>query len=307
MKRVIRIGSRGSALAWNQALEVQKRLKAACPTFKYTLVKIKTEGDRNPDTTVFDHGQTGIFTKTIEKKLLSKEVDLAVHSLKDLPTTLPAGLKLVSFLKREDARDVLVTHHKKTLGQLKRHAVVGTSSLRRARQLKLMRKDLWVLPMRGNLDTRLKAVKTGRMDAIVIALAGLKRLKLKSVSHKPFDLKKMLPCVGQGILGVEARISDHRLHDIVRRINHLPTENEARCERSFLKVLQGGCRVPAGAFAKQKGRHLELNAAVFSTQSSKVLRVTLKGLSHQAELLGKKAAQILKKKGAIKFLREARS
>lgn len=304
MTRRFVIGSRGSALALKQTELIRRELKKKNPGCAFTIRVIRTAGDKDRSLSVFDHKATGVFTKEIEKNLLKKHVDFAVHSLKDLPTTLPKGLVLGACFKREDPRDCLVTRDGRSLASLKPRARVGTTSIRRERQLLLLRNDLRILPLRGNLDTRIGRVLSGELDAVVIAQAGLNRLGKHARHARAFDAQKILPCVSQGILALEVRSNDKEALTAARKINNPAAEYEARAERALLKTLHGGCRVPVGAIARFKKGRLTLEAAVFSARSSRSIRAKAAGAD--PEKIGKALALKLIKKGAKGFLDEAR-
>ncbi len=304
---LIRIGSRGSKLALAQASEVRRKLARLCPGVKFELVQIKTHGDEYQSVEIFKKMRAGVFTKEIEKKLLSGAVDMAVHSLKDLPTDLPRGLKLAAIPKRASVEDVLISRYRYTVESLPPGARVGTGSPRRKLQLLRLRPDLKLVDLRGNLDTRVsKVLKEKSLDAVMVARAGLERLGKFKRFCRTVPAKQVLPAVGQGALGLETRAKDPAVEKIVRRLNHPETEVLARAERRFLQELRGGCRVPVGILAKRVGNKIYLKAAVFSVRNqgyveSEIRRPFSRSLQAAAIL-----AKELLKKGARNFLLEAR-
>lgn len=307
MRRVVRIGTRGSQLALAQARDIQKRLSRRHRSVAFKLVVIKTAGDEFQSVELFKRKKTGVFTKAIEEKLLRNEIDIAVHSLKDLPTELPRGLCLAAFPKRLDAADVLISRKRFGLSSLPRGASVGTGSPRRKRQLLLARPDLKLVDIRGNLDTRIaKVLKQKRYDAVVVARAGLLRLRKYLKYASPLSPRAVLPAVGQAALGIQARSEDSEVLRLTRFLNDARTQKEVLAERSFLKKLMGGCRVPAGIHSKVRGARLYLKAAVFSTKGKSFVRGEISGPAGRYGELGAALAKRLLKKGAGKFVKEAR-
>ncbi len=306
--KTVRIGSRGSLLALAQAHEIRCRLKSRFPKIDFRIVVVKTTGDEFQSVELFKKKNIGVFTKALEEKLMRQEIDMAVHSLKDLPTQLPNGLTLAAFPKRLDARDVLISLHRHTLASLPKGARVGTGSPRRQRQLLHLRPDLKVIDLRGNLDTRIaKVIHEKKLDAAVVAHAGLLRLKKYLKYAVPISSREMLPAVGQAALGIEVRIGDERMLRLAKALNHPQTEQAVLAERSFLKVLQGGCRVPVGISSKKSGGKLHLRAAVFSIQTEDFLTDEITGPAKSYKTLAETLARRLLKKGASKFLKEARA
>ena len=307
VRRRFLIGTRGSLLALAQANEIKKKLKTFWPKFDFPLVVIKTTGDEFQTVELFKKNNTGVFTKALEKKLIGKKIDIAVHSLKDLPTQLPKGLCLAAFPKRQDVRDVLISRGRFTLKTLPPGAWVGTGSPRRKSQLRHLRPDLKLIDIRGNLDTRVaKVLKEKKYDAVLVARAGLLRVK-KYLKHAcsipPWVL---LPAVGQAALGIEARENDGEVLRLVKKLNHERTQKEALAERELLRCLQGGCRVPVGVFSSVKGEKIFLRARVFSVKNGDFLEAQMAASAAQPEKTGRFLARKLLKKGALKFLKEAR-
>jgi hydroxymethylbilane synthase len=295
---VIRLGTRGSALALWQAQHVQTRLEAL--GHEVALVPITTTGDRLLDRRLELVGGKGAFLKEIEEALLARAIDLAVHSLKDVPTTLPPGLRLVAFLERADARDALVSANGERLSDMRRGAVLGTTSLRRRAQLLAQRPDLRVEDLRGNVDTRLRRLREGRFDAIVLALAGLARLGRAAEATETLDVDTLLPAPGQGVIALECRADDARLSAAVAPLDHAPTARCATAERTFLAALGGGCNVPLGAYAQVEGDRLRLRGLVAREDGSLILR----GDAEHADPteLGHRVAQELIARGAAALI-----
>lgn len=246
MKPII-IGTRGSALALWQANHIKQRLSDEL-NLESTLQIVKTRGDKILDVPLAKIGGKGLFTKELEELLLTREIDIAVHSLKDVPVEFPAGLTLACITKREDARDCLVSHRYANISDLPPNAKVGTTSLRRAMQLKILRDDLQALNLRGNVQTRLSKLDSGEFGAIMLANAGLKRLGISQaqIAHIcPLDVREMIPAMGQAALGIECR-EDSELLPLLNKLNHAPTSICAQAEREFVRALEGGCQVPIG-------------------------------------------------------------
>ena len=259
----IKIGTRKSKLALWQSEWVKSKIEAAFPDVKVTLVKIVTKGDKILDVPLARIGDKGLFTKEIEDAMLKGEVDIAVHSLKDVPSFLPEGLSLIAFSDREDPRDAFLSNGRYTLETLPEGAVVGTSSLRRKAQLKMFRKDLRIEDLRGNVDTRIRKLKEGQYDAIILASAGVKRLGFEREIDEIIPPEKMIPSVSQGILGIEGREKDKEIIEIVRKaINSQESEIAAAVERAFLRTVEGGCQVPLGCYAEVNGRKIHVRAFI---------------------------------------------
>lgn len=258
----IRIGTRGSTLALLQAREVKSKLFGAhdLDDALIEIVTISTTGDRVTDRPLSEIGGKGLFTKEIERALYDNEIDLAVHSMKDVATVVPDGLEFVALLEREDPRDAFLSPSAASIRDLPQGAVVGSSSIRRQAQLKRLRPDLEVVMYRGNVDTRLRKLADGEVDATILALAGLKRMGLEDKVTAPVDMEDMLPAVAQGAIGIEIRSDDDRLRELVVPLNHRPTEITVAAERAFLAVLDGSCRTPIAGHA----RIVEQDRLVFS-------------------------------------------
>ncbi len=302
MKR-LRIGSRGSVLAQWQANFVRERL-AQLAGVEAEIILIKTSGDRFQQANVNQIGLKGVFIKELEDALLDARVDLAVHSMKDVPTEIPSGLAFPAICKREDVRDALVGHEKgASLAGLPQGARVGTSSLRRQSQLRHFRPDLKLLELRGNVDTRLKKVERGDYDAIVLAKAGLDRLGWSAKISEVIPTEISLPAVGQGALGIEARAGDHAVLDLLARLDHAETRAAVSAERALLAKLEGGCQVPLGAWGRMEEGQMHLDAAVLSPDGAECIRMHAVGSADKAENLGHDLAHKLLAAGADKILR----
>lgn len=303
------LGTRGSRLALAQAEAVAQALVRACPGLAVRVQTVVTEGDRITSGPLPSWG-SGVFVREIERALLQGEIDLAVHSLKDLPARLPEGLALLAVPERADPHDVLVSTAGHDLAALPPGARVGTSSLRRAAFLRALRPDLTIAPIRGNIDTRWRKLLTPELgyDALVLAAAGIERLGLDAVPRVPIPLDVLLPAPGQGALAIEGRAGDQRVAALARRINHAPTAAAVAAERCLLRELEGGCRVPVAALAVVEGdAGLWLRAAAAAPDGSRVVRAEgrapLAGL-HEAEALGAAVAAELLARGAAQLLRE---
>ncbi len=306
--KTVRIGSRGSRLALAQARQVMGALRSKNPGTVFKIVVIKTLGDEYQSVELFRKNDTGFFTKTIEEKLLAGSIDVAVHSLKDLPTDLPPKLLLAAFPKRLDTRDVLISKERFSLKTLPMGAAVATGSPRRKQQLRRLRPDLRVYDLRGNLDTRINRVLKKRdFHAVMLANAGLLRLKKYLKYAVPVATSSILPAVGQAALGLEARASDDRTVKMLRKLNHRETEFRVRAERSFLKKLQGGCRVPVGVDSRVKNGKIFLSAFVYSVRNDGTLTGSGSGPASSCEAVGAKLAQKLLARGAGKLMKEARA
>ena len=296
------IGSRSSKLALVQARYAADKLKRSYPEFDFQIKTIKTVGDKIQDVALSKIGDKGLFTKEIEEALLRQEVDLAVHSMKDLPTELPLGLIVAAVTKREDPCDVLVSKQGFTLKTLPTGSKIGTSSLRRSAQLLHIRRDLNILDLRGNLDTRIKKLEQGAYDAIILAYAGIKRLGFKpKLSRIPLD--DMLPQAGQGALGIEIRKDALEVADLVEALDDPDSHLSIDAERALLAGLEGGCQVPIGVYALVGKIKISIKAGVFSLDGKSAVKDEITGNKKDAKALGRQLAErILKKKIARKIL-----
>jgi len=302
----ITVGTRGSKLALWQAKYVADQVKKAVPNLEIELKTIKTNGDIILDTALYAIGDKGLFTKEIEQALIEGTVDIAVHSLKDLPGLLDERLCLGAFLPREDPRDVLIASQDYSLKILPRGAVIGTSSLRRKAQLKAFRPDLKIVDLRGNVETRLRKMKELELDGIILAYAGLKRLGLTDLITEIVSYNCIMPAVGQGTIVVEARKDDEKTLKILKKIDHYPTRIVTQAERSFLNQLEGGCQVPIAAIGEIVGETITLNGLVAGLEGQQVFKSHMTGPIKDANLIGCGLARQLLDAGAGKILDELR-
>jgi len=303
--RRIRIGTRGSRLALVQTHSVADAIRAKHPEVAVVVEIIETQGDRVLDRPLSAIGDAGVFIKEIEAALLEERVDLAVHSMKDLPSKLTDGLALAATTERFDPRDVLVARSASSLETLPRGGTVATGSLRRRSQLLALRPDLKVEDLRGNVPTRLEKFDRSTWDAIILAGAGLERLGLATRIRSYIPIESMLPAVGQGALALETRASDRELAETVAFLSHAPTERAVVSERSFLARLEGGCRVPIAAYAEIRGGSLSLRGYVGAVDGSRHLRREIEGDSSRAEGLGLELAESMLAEGAAAIIRQS--
>lgn len=299
-KNTLRIGTRKSKLALWQANYVKERLEGR--GYSVELVLITTTGDKILDAPLAKIGGKGLFVKEIEEALLRGDIDLAVHSLKDVPMVLPEGLTLGAITEREEPFDVLISRDGRGLHELPEGAKVGTSSLRRQVQIKRKRPDLRVETLRGNVDTRLRKLEEGLYDAIVLAYAGVKRMGFEERVSQV--LEDFIPAVGQGSLAIEIRQEDQRVYEAIAFLDHRESRIRAECERAFLRELQGGCQVPIGAYAWIEGEKLKLKAFISDLEGRRFLEGVEEGDLHQAEQIGKKLARRLLEEGGKAILEE---
>jgi hydroxymethylbilane synthase len=301
----ITIGTRGSLLALWQTNWVKGQLERCHPGIEVEINVISTKGDRVLDVSLPKLGEQGkgLFTKELEDALFERRVDLAVHSLKDLPTELPAGLHIGAICEREDVRDALVARDPiKSFGELPERALIGTSSLRRQAQIKAVRPDIVIEPIRGNVDTRLRKLDEGQYDAIVLAAAGLHRLGHANRITERLSQDFMLPAVGQGALAIETRTDDSVIDEVIHVLDHQASRLACLAERAFLKGLGGGCLVPIAAHATIESDVMTLSGMVASPDGSQVLRDRRSGPSRDADLLGRDLANDLLARGAGRIL-----
>jgi hydroxymethylbilane synthase len=296
----LRIGSRGSELALWQAQHISDLLSARGHTVEIEI--IKTTGDKITDVALAKVGTKGMFTKEIEEALVENQVDLAVHSLKDLPTELAADFEIAAIPIREDARDVFCSVKFASIDALPQGAKVGTSSLRRQAQLKAIRADLQIHPLRGNVDTRLRKLESGDYDAIILAAAGLNRLGKTQLVRQVIAVDVMTPAAGQGALAIEIRRGDGATRSLLAFLEDASARATTTCERALLNKLGGGCQVPIGAFAEIEGMCIRLNALVADPDGSKVLRETREG--DDPARLGEEVGEILLRRGGDVILEE---
>lgn len=302
MKKSIKIGTRGSKLALWQANWVKSAITSINPSLSVDLIIIKTKGDKILDVPLAKVGGKGLFVKEIEEALLSRRIDIAVHSMKDMPAEIPDGLCIGAIPKRENPKDVLISNNGLLFSELKSGSRVGTSSLRRSAQLRHARPDLVILPLRGNLDTRLKKLETENMDAIILAAAGVKRLNFESRITEYFDENVMLPAVGQGALCIEIRENDTEIEPIVAALDHQKTRSAVMGERAFSNRLEGGCQVPIAALGKIEKNIFTMSGLVADIDGKILIKKTLSGPVEQSETIGVELADSLLSMGAKKIL-----
>ena len=302
---IIRIGTRGSPLALAQAREVQHRLETAhgAGRLGFEVRVIKTSGDRIQDRPLSEAGGKGLFTKEIEEALLAGDIDIAVHSMKDMPTVLPDGLTIACLLPREDVRDAFISGTAASLAELPRGAVVGTSSLRRQAQVKRARPDLVVVPMRGNVETRLRKLADGAADATLLACAGLKRLGLEHRITAPVPVDAMLPAIAQGAIGIETRSDDAAAAELIAPINHQATALCITAERAFLARLDGSCRTPIAGLAVLDGDRLAFRGMILTPDGARCHETRREGRPEAAITMAEDAAAELLALGGPDFFR----
>ncbi|TIR20668.1 MAG: hydroxymethylbilane synthase [Mesorhizobium sp.] len=301
--QTLKIGTRGSPLALAQAHETRARLMQAhgLPEQALEVVPISTSGDRIQDRPLSEAGGKGLFTKEIEEALLDGRIDIAVHSSKDMPTVLPDGLELVTFLPREDARDAFIGKRVKRIADLPHGAVVGSSSLRRQALLRRMRPDFEVVIFRGNVQTRLRKLEEGVAEGTILAYAGLKRLGLEHVIADLMSLEHFPPAPGQGAIGIETRIGDRDVEKMLAAIHHVPTGQALACERAFLAALDGSCRTPIAGHATVAGEKLSFAGLIISPDGTQSHEVRLEGEAADAAEIGLDAARTVRARAGAEF------
>ena len=304
MKNQIVIGTRGSKLALWQADYVERRLREEYPGLFVTQKRVTTKGDRILDVPLAKIGGKGLFTKELEEEMLSGEIDLAVHSLKDMPASVPEGLVIAAVTKRLDPGDALVSNRFSSFAELPPGARVGTSSLRRRAQLLCARPDLTMIDLRGNVNTRLRKLDEGEYDAIVLAVAGLKRLGFADRIREVLPRDMLLPAVGQGALAIETRAGDQETRDMLAFLRDDDTVCCAEAERSFLARVEGGCQVPVGVYATAEGDGLKVEAVIASLDGQRFCRGDVKGARREAARLGNDLAEQLLDEGGAEILKE---
>jgi hydroxymethylbilane synthase len=309
MASLLRLGTRGSKLALTQAGLVRDALARAVPDLAapdaIEIVTIKTTGDAIQDRPLAEAGGKGLFTKEIEEALASSVIDLAVHSTKDMPTVLPPGLVLAGFLPREDPRDAFICRKASSLDALPGGAIVGTASLRRQAMVKRLRQDLDVVTLRGNVETRLRKLDAGEVDATLLAVAGLKRLGLLPVATAILEVDDFLPAVGQGAIAIEARGDDAASRALVAAIDDADTATAIAAERAFLAVLDGSCRTPIGGHARLNGGMLQFRGMIVRPDGTEAFDVFREGRREDAALLGADAGRELKERAGAGFFERA--
>jgi len=302
----ITIATRGSKLALWQSEHIKARLEALRPGLEVELKIIVTSGDKIQDVSLSKIGGKGLFLKELEEAMLRGEAQMAVHSLKDVPTVMPEGLPLAAITEREDCRDALLSQNYDSLKALPQGATVGTSSLRRKMQLLMIRPDLVIKDLRGNVDTRIRKLKEGEFDAIILASAGINRLGFTSLVNHVYNISQdeMVSSMGQGALGLQT-IDDKEIFDLVHELNHRPTEIEVTVERAFVDVLEGGCHVPIGVNASYNNGKIRAMCTLGLPDASEFIEESIEGDEADAQTLGKTLAQVVIDKGAIELLARA--
>lgn len=304
MRKKIIIGTRSSKLALWQAEFIQSELEKKYPQLKVELKLMTTKGDKILDAPLAKIGGKGLFTKELEEAMLAGDIDIAVHSLKDMPTVLPEGLAITAITKRFDAGDAMVSLRYNSFKELPLGAKVGTSSLRRKAQLLHARPDLNIVDLRGNVNTRLKKLEEENFDAIILAVAGLKRLGFGDKITEILPRAMILPAVGQGALAIESRADDNELKEMLAFLHDEPTNQAATAERAFLGRIEGGCQVPVGVFAQANDNKLTVEAVIAALDGKTIYRDKIAGDQSQAKRLGIKLADTLLKKGALAIMHE---
>lgn len=297
MRNKVVIGTRKSVLAMWQAEYVADRLRKQYPELTVELLPVSTKGDEILNKPLADIGGKGLFIKELEYLLLEGKSDLAVHSLKDMPADVPAGFAIAAVTDREDPRDAFVSPSYESLADLPAGAVVGTSSLRRQSQLLHMRGDLRIVPLRGNVQTRLRKLDEGQYDAVILAAAGLKRLGLGERIRSYLSTDDSIPAAGQGVMAVEIRESDTELRDMLAFLHNESVASAIRAERAFLGCVGGDCKVPAGAFAVPDGERLKVEAFISSPDGKEFYRTEMEGVIGEADTLGTSIASVLLDEG----------
>jgi porphobilinogen deaminase len=303
---IVRIGTRGSALALYQANQVKLSIETNFPDVQAEIVIIHTKGDKILDVALSKIGDKGLFTKELEVALLGDEVDMAVHSLKDLPTFFPEGLQLGAVLPRAEVRDALVSKNGKTLKELGPGDVIATSSLRRKAQLLAYNPDFKIVDIRGNVNTRLNKMDNGYCDAMIMAAAGLQRLNLDERITEIIDPENIIPAVSQGIIAIETRSDDERIAAVMNGINHQPTMQVAIAERAFLKAMDGGCQVPIGCYSEVSGDEIVFTGFVSDLKGEKTIRLSKKGQLNDARAIALEISDQMAEQGAKEILDEIR-
>ncbi len=304
MRKIV-VGTRKSQLALTQTNWVIEQLKSIAPSYEYEVKKIVTKGDKILDVTLSKVGGKGLFVKEIEQAMFDKEIDMAVHSMKDMPAETPDGLTIGCIPIREDHRDAYIANDNVLLKDLPNGAIVGTSSLRRGSQIKASRPDLEIKWIRGNIDTRLRKLKEEDYDAIILATAGLKRMGWSDdVITEYLEPEVCVPAVGQGALAIECRDDDEELHGLLDQLNHEYTYRTVIAERTFLDLLNGGCQVPIGGYAYLDGEEVVLTAMVGTSDGSTILTEQVRGTDSVE--VGREAANLIIDRGGAKIIEEAK-
>ncbi|MBT2969200.1 MAG: hydroxymethylbilane synthase [Candidatus Thiodiazotropha sp. (ex Ctena orbiculata)] len=303
MSQTLTIATRKSPLAMWQAEHVAAALKKAHPDLQVELLGMTTQGDKILDTPLAKIGGKGLFIKELEQGLMSKEADIAVHSMKDVPVDLPQGLHLPVIMQREDPRDAFVSNRYRHIDELPQGACVGTSSLRRQCQLAEIRPDLVIKSLRGNVNTRLRKLDEGEYDAIILAAAGLKRLGFEARITALIGPEQSLPAIGQGAVGIECRVDDQRINELIAPLHHAHTAYCVRAERAMNQRLNGGCQVPIAGYAMLESGNLWLRGLVGEPDGSRIIRGEVEGTVQEADAMGEGLAERLLEWGADDILK----
>jgi hydroxymethylbilane synthase len=303
---ILTVGTRGSKLSLTQTQTILDTLKCIHPELEFKVKVIRTLGDKERKKPLFTIDRKGIFEKEIDQAIVKGEIAFAVHSLKDVPTLESSETTIAAIPKRNSPHDVLISKGNLPLDALAKGAVIGTGSMRRLAQVKFLRPDLEVKPIRGNVDTRIQKVKKGEFDGVIMAEAGLERMGLESQITERFSLDRFVPAAGQGALAIVTRKDNENLMNLLRSVNHPPTRAEVTAERSLILQLEGGCRVPIGTIGRADDRALSLFGCVFSISGQKKITSFAKGTLDEAQDLGRKVAQSLLEQGAKNFEAEWR-
>ncbi len=302
MKKIFRIGTRASKLALWQANFVKSQINKFFPDSEIEIIKITTKGDQILDRPLALVGGKGLFVKEIEKALLQNEIDIAVHSMKDMPGELPSGLTIGAVPERENPCDIVISRHNIKLADLSSKSIIGTSSLRRSSQIKNLRPDLEIASIRGNLETRINKLNSGEFDAIILAAAGVKRLGMEKLITEYLSEDVMIPAVGQGALCIETREHDPEIQPVMAKLNHLKTATCVKGERAFLNKLEGSCHIPVGCFARYSGNDIFLTGIVASIDGTRIIKHSLHAQPDEIKQKGIELAEILLKNGAEEVL-----
>ncbi|HTZ41257.1 MAG TPA: hydroxymethylbilane synthase [Syntrophales bacterium] len=303
INRVLKVGTRGSPLALKQAGIVMEELRKRCEGLTLDVHIIRTTGDRMQDVSLAQIGGKGVFVKELEEALLERRIDMAIHSMKDVPAVLPEGLEIAAVLEREDARDVLISKGNFKLERIPARARIGTGSLRRGCQLKNIYMDVEIVPIRGNLDTRIKKIERENLDGIIVAAAGLKRMGWLDRASQFIPPEIMTPAIGQGALGVEVRQDDH-VRQIVSVLNHEQSFIEVSAERAFLAVFGAGCQVPVAAYGKIEKDSITLTGLVASLDGRMLIKDRVRGPVAEAEKMGRILAERILASGGRQIIDE---
>ena len=300
--QLLRIGSRGSKLALWQARYIKSIIQRASPDLSIDIKIIKTTGDNFVDSPLSDIGGKGVFIKEIEEALFREDIDIAVHSMKDVPTILPKGLKIGAVAPRHDPRDVLISKHNIRFQNLKKGARIGTSSLRRQAQLLGLSSGIEVVPVRGNVDTRLKKLETSQLDSIVLAMAGVERMGLRKRVTECFPIDTLVPAPGQGAIAIECRDDDSEIEKIVCKVNHKESEITSMAERSFLEMLEGDCKIPAGCYASVEFDKMNMIGLIASPDGTFIVKQRINGDIENHVNLGRELGRKILGRGGREIL-----